>query len=141
MLCEFDFKNSIALPEPPRKGVCLPRKFVRRGGEGRGIARLTAHCYLAPTLATGLCARADQSSLPRRAKLMSSRRSMKGEARGAVAAKVCDGASSADGAGGKNPFQCVLDKENRPDGESRRTERTQGGTAGEVLFRHISPIG
>lgn len=43
---------------------------------------------------------------------MSSRRSMKGEARGAVAA------TAGGGQGGKNPFQCVLDKENRPDGES-----------------------
>ncbi|CAB1120031.1 unnamed protein product [Ectocarpus sp. CCAP 1310/34] len=40
---------------------------------------------------------------------MSSRRSMKGEARGAVAATA--GGEQA----GKNPFQCVLDKENRPD--------------------------
>lgn len=40
---------------------------------------------------------------------------MKGEARGAMAGKPGD-AAAVPGAGGKNPFQCVLDKENTPDG-------------------------
>ncbi|CAM9721136.1 unnamed protein product [Hapterophycus canaliculatus] len=57
---------------------------------------------------------------------MSGRRSMKGEARGAVAAKACDGALSADAAGGKNPFQCVLDKENRPDGNREASTKREG---------------
>ncbi|CAM9403996.1 unnamed protein product [Ectocarpus sp. 12 AP-2014] len=55
---------------------------------------------------------------------MSSRRSMKGEARGAVAA------TAGGEQGGKNPFQCVLDKENRPD--DNREVGTREGRPGEA---------
>lgn len=59
-----------------------------------------------------------QASLASQASPMSSRRSMKGEARGALAGKSGDTtAAIVPGAGGKNPFQCVLDKENKPDGK------------------------
>lgn len=47
---------------------------------------------------------------------MSSRRSMTGVARGAVA-KPGDG--DVAGPGGKNPFQGVLDKENKPAGAAQ----------------------
>ncbi|CAM9743020.1 unnamed protein product [Ectocarpus sp. 4 AP-2014] len=50
---------------------------------------------------------------------MSSRRSMEGEARGAVAA------TAGGEQGGKNPFQCVLDKENRPD-DNREMGKREG---------------
>ncbi|CAN0279157.1 unnamed protein product [Pylaiella littoralis] len=82
---------------------------------------------------------------------MSSRRSMKGEARGALAGKSGDTtAAIVPGAGGKNPFQCVLDKENKPDdkreastkGEEQpeKTSQKQPGLKGNSISSNRSPV-
>lgn len=63
---------------------------------------------------------------------MSSRRSMKGEARGAVA-KSGDG--DVAGPGGNNPFQGVLDKENKPSGAGKGTPAGGGEYAAVKLVR------
>lgn len=78
---------------------------------------------------------------------------MKGEARGALAGKPGDattaGGVSAAGAGGKNPFQCVLDKENKPDGELKLvvvqaaskqhgSKGSKGNTGSAAFYSQIS---
>lgn len=58
---------------------------------------------------------------------------MKGEARGGLAGKPGDvTAGGVPGAGGKNPFQYVLDKENKPDGKFVPGSKQHGSKAAQA---------